>query len=250
MKKQIYVLVIISSLSLFGCSPITPKEQARYEKIQYQQKNNASLKDKALMQCMLNYGAKNTSSDDFQQIETNLVARDVCRKKLENFEPLKEVNDVYISCSNGDDCHTKGVMVAIKHGKKFNHPTGLKYFEKGCSLNHAESCASVAIGFSDEKDETGKVNKFFKKACELNHATSCNTLGLRLNEKGKSKQARTFFDRSCSLQYGEGCHGLAYLLHEGKGGNKNINKAKYYFKKGCDFGYKNSCQNFNILNKN
>ncbi|WP_441319103.1 tetratricopeptide repeat protein, partial [Helicobacter pylori] len=50
-----------------------------------------------------------------------------------------------------------------------------------------------------------------------------------------------YFEKACDLKYGGGCGTLGFLYGMGKGVEKNLIKAAYFYSKACDLNNGSGC---------
>jgi len=80
---------------------------------------------------------------------------------------------------SGEACANAFGMWLAKEFKSYSEPKAFELMEKGCSLNHAESCSFLGSAWRDgypgaPAKDAQKSYAAFKKACELGHADSCS----------------------------------------------------------------------------
>ncbi len=115
---------------------------------------------------------------------------------------------------------------------------------KSCYIVSREICGDNNYSHSNEE-------KYLKKACDFKNGKGCNMLGFKLGiiglglPKDKIQKQLKIFKKSCNLNYGIGCANVGYTYKV----QKNIEKAKEYYKKGCDLKFEDSCTYLKELNK-
>ena len=78
MKKYKLITIVILASIVSGCTPMTPEEKVAYEKERQQRQVKIEQCKRKYMLCLIQYGAKNTSSYDMAQIQRNFQAKAVC----------------------------------------------------------------------------------------------------------------------------------------------------------------------------
>ena len=78
MKKYKLVIIVILASIVSGCTPMTPEQRIAYEKERQQRQAKIEQCKGKHMLCLIQYGAKNTSSHDMAQIQRNFQAKAVC----------------------------------------------------------------------------------------------------------------------------------------------------------------------------
>lgn len=79
----------------------------------------------------------------------------------------------------------------------------------------------------------------YEKGCELNHADSCFKAG----EEGYGEQAVQFYRKGCDLKSAAACNNLGVKYAYGKDVERNYVTAKSYYDKACELGSKKGCEN-------
>ncbi len=67
-------------------------------------------------------------------------------------------------------------------------------------------------------------------------------LGMLSYDKQDFSKARKYFEKACGLKYGGGCGALGDLYDDGKGVEKNLIKAAYFYSKACKLGSQEACE--------
>ena len=99
--------------------------------------------------------------------------------KLAFAKKYKEALANFISrCSNNEGyaCGMAGYFYDKGFGKiKKDHKLAIKFYQKGCSLNDADSCTLLGYEAYKNKD-IKKAKKLLQKACKLGNKDACNYL--------------------------------------------------------------------------
>ncbi len=67
-------------------------------------------------------------------------------------------------------------------------------------------------------------------------------LGMLSYDKQDFSKARKYFERACDLNISGGCGALGDLYDDGKGVEKDLIKAAYFYSKACKLGYQLACE--------
>jgi len=136
----------------------------------------------------------------------------------------------------------------------------IKERTKECDSGSGLACLIVADAYDSGfyldikkkmyvKKDPKKALLFYHNACNYHSSKACNKIGLvyqngLLGSKVYKKRATHYFKRSCKAKYAKGCLNLGLSYLHGVGVKENINAAAGYFKKGCSFGLKQSCDKY------
>lgn len=164
-------------------------------------------------------------------------------------QPTPKVNpNLARSCEGGklDDCSQAiGQFIEMK-----DRTNALKLAVVACDKKDAKSCALMAKIYNETDDSKVALlsNPYIVVACEYGDLESCYSLGVKYyrgdNVANDMKQAFALFKKSCDGGKVEGCNNMAVMYNNGANGiKKNLKIAKNMFKKACDSGYKPSCEN-------
>ena len=178
------------------------------------------------------------------------------------------------------------MLKALQLKKDKNYEKSVKYFKKTIALKiklpadfyfeygetafihlNTENHLSKTVGYKEainafdkfvtlkkEKDETymkaldylnklDEVKEIVDK-CKKGNGKACNRLAISFTKDGSDEELE-LYKKSCNLNYGIGCQNVGYIYQK----QKNIKKAKEYYKKGCDLKDENSCTYLKELNK-
>lgn len=139
--------------------------------------------------------------------------------------------------NNGYACN----QVGIKYIKMRDKNNGILYYEKGCNLKFGTACLN--LGNTYLNNDNIKAAEYFKKACDYGHydeGEGCYLFGALHLNKDKSITFE-YYKKACDKHYGEGCYAVGLHYAAGEGVIMNMTTAKDYFKKGCKYGHKSSC---------
>ena len=164
-------------------------------------------------------------------------------------------NELLCFFNQGDKCYAAGfdyqvgTDTIIKDENK-----ALKYLEKGCSLENAESCDRLAFnyekGYRVEKNKE-KAVEFYKKACMFGKRNNffitspCQNAGYKYiygeNVKKDINTAVSLLKKGCNLNFNDDCASLAFEYDQGTYLPKNKPEAIKYYQKACDLNEPYSC---------
>jgi TPR repeat protein len=120
-----------------------------------------------------------------------------------------------------------------------------------CFLGSKDACSIIGLYYRDKEKDLDTALKYFKKACLLGEYKSCIHTGYILCHEYSMPSGIKYYKIACKkghIPFACINVGSAYANELCKQ-NKNLTKAKNYFKLGCDLGDKNSCTFYNqVLN--
>ncbi|PSM52352.1 Sel1 domain-containing protein [Campylobacter blaseri] len=109
---------------------------------------------------------------------------------------------------------------------------------------YGDSCNNLAAlykyGYGVKQDDK-KAFELLKKACDNGSLIGCDNLGNLYYTKQDYIKAATSYKKACNSNNALSCFNLGDLYMEGKGVKQDLQKAKEYFNKACEYGYKDSC---------
>ncbi|PSM52015.1 Sel1 domain-containing protein [Campylobacter blaseri] len=160
--------------------------------------------------------------------------------------------EIYIKeCSknkNAKSCFTLGSCLYIGGVRNLSHKDGsvcLEQFNEACKYNNAKGCLMSAI-MLDDSNMTQKAFTYYKKACELD-TKFCTELGHIYFKQGDYNMALKYHEISCNNNSFYACASLGNIYDIKL--NDQINANKNY-KKACDNGVKEGCQNLGFYHYN
>lgn len=121
-------------------------------------------------------------------------------------------------CDDGPQCLARGL--AAQSGKRvaLDFVKAGRYFERGCSLNHARACTELGyahhmgIGVRFDKNKAGVL---FRKACKARDGRACVLLGWLEGKQPSTKrwteQAKPLLEASCKAGDQRDCYWSARL---------------------------------------
>lgn len=151
------------------------------------------------------------------------------------------------SCESGklDDC--SGAIEQLLGAK--DRVNALRLAVVACEKKDAKSCGLMAKMYDEGDSKVASLSSgYANMACEYGDLESCYALGVKYYRgdgvASDMKKAFALFKKSCDGGKIEGCNNMAVIYNNGANGiKKNIKIAKDMFKKACDSGYKPSCEN-------
>ena len=161
--------------------------------------------------------------------------------KAKEYAKAKEFYKKGCDLNYGYSCYSLGNLYKYRRYGVPNKEESQKYYKKGCDLNIRKACSKLVDGYWYGllvKGATNETLKYLNKECDLNNSNSCHKLAYLYenNKKFKNKnKTYNYLDKACNLGYTVSCKRLAFIYKRGVLGNRNISKAKKYYKKGCDF---------------
>lgn len=116
--------------------------------------------------------------------------------------------------------------------------------QSGCEANSPQSCLDLANIYKTENALQDKKLYAVQRACELGAPQGCyleatfHLYGLE-TEKNQAK-AHAMFVRACADSIGDACHGAAIAFSQ-SGPTPNLEKARSFYKTGCNYDSGRSC---------
>jgi TPR repeat protein len=143
------------------------------------------------------------------------------------------------SCLNGDGAKCY-IYSLTKSDESF------EFKKKSCDMSVKKGCLELAE--EAEKKEQGVNAAYFgEKACHLGAEDWCFKAGDiyysgKYGVKTDVERSYSVLKDSCDAGNIRGCAYLGYIHEHGETGKKDISKAKYYYKLGCDLGSRDLCK--------
>jgi len=151
--------------------------------------------------------------------------------------------EVYCKRKSGDS----NLNIAME-----NKNSIVEKYKKACHQGDGFACYDLAYLYErgnlvQKDDETA--NQLYLLACLLNN-NACLAIATYFESQNNLEKAIYYFDQACET-HGEVCNSLALWYEEGRHGlEKDLEKAKTYYKKACYLGKKESCKiNFKFDNR-
>ena len=112
---------------------------------------------------------------------------------------------------------------------------GQEWYQKGCELNDAEACFSLAYAVERANTENEAVAMpTYKKACDLGSDVACFTFGVFTKyKKNDSPAAFELYKRGCSLGNTSSCLSAALMLTDGDGIKEDVPAAIALMERAC-----------------
>ena len=109
-----------------------------------------------------------------------------------------------------------------------------------CFLNQGDKCYAAGLDYQEgtdtiKKDEN-KALKYLEKGCELDNAESCGNLGLyygKNNENRNLEKSFKYSEKACNLNDPDGCLIIGSMYYTGTGATLDLNKGNEYIDKCC-----------------
>jgi uncharacterized protein len=144
--------------------------------------------------------------------------------------------------------YTLGMLRAL--GTVTPPPSLFALMKEACAQGNGESCNLVGAEHFRGRVAGLKVSystamNYFQRSCSLGHAEGCSNIGVLLEHgfgvKKSLAQATAYYERACNNGSGAGCLNLSYLYLYGRGHRVSPEKAELYGEKGCKMGFAVSC---------
>ena len=115
-------------------------------------------------------------------------------------------NELLCFLNQGDKCYAAGLDYQKGTDTiKIDENKALKYLEKGCELDNAESCENLGFYFGEENEKRNleKSFKYSKKACQLDNVKGCFIIGSMyfygIGATLDHNKANEYIDKCCKL---------------------------------------------------
>jgi TPR repeat protein len=150
--------------------------------------------------------------------------------------------DNNIKSGNHNEIDTSG----IKEDRKVTQ------YKKACFLGNGFACYDLAFLYEKGSlvaKNIEKANQLYQFACMLDN-NACLAIATYYEAQNNPKKAIYYFDKACETN-SKVCKHLAELYETGKYGlDKDLEKAKMYYKKACDLGEKDGCTKYKKMRSN
>ncbi len=156
-----------------------------------------------------------------------------------------------LACSSLESLYKEGKVVKHNYAKAKEDDRVIKY-RRACDYGDGFACYDLAFLYERgslvaKNDE--KANQLYLRACRLNN-NACLAIATYYEAEDNPKEAIYYFDKACETN-GKVCSHLAELYEAGKYGlDKDLEKAKKYYKKACDHGNKDACVKYRKMRNN
>lgn len=109
-----------------------------------------------------------------------------------------------------------------------------------CFLNQGDKCYAAGLDYQKGTDtikiDENKALKYLEKGCELDNAESCGNLGLyygKNNENRNLEKSFKYSEKACNLNNPDGCFIIGSMYYTGTGATLDLNKGNEYIDKCC-----------------
>ena len=122
----------------------------------------------------------------------------------------------------------------------------LKKLVFACENNVEPACSQLFHTLKNSNFQQAVV--FGEKSCKGGNSKICFSAGSLAYKIRKMKTAKEILKIACDLNSVGGCAYLGFMYEHGESVPKNWQKAKEFYQKACDLGYKKSCEKLNQKN--
>jgi TPR repeat protein len=145
-------------------------------------------------------------------------------------------------------CYTEGDV--FDEGNDADRAHAQESYEKGCRLGDGPSCArtqrAVANGWTDAPDPVGAFREL-DRLCTAGNIAACMEQGVLLHEgrEGLPRDrpaALALFERACAADDATGCRNVGIYLLDGLTGERDVERARASFRRGCELGEARACE--------
>ena len=125
-----------------------------------------------------------------------------------------------------------------------------------CDEGNTIGCFNMGIlymkGIRGATKDEDKALKFFRKACNGGDIDGCLNAGKYFEDGKEVKQdylkAVEFYSKACDGREPYACMILGHIYRDGNGTiERDVMKAAAYFKKVCEYGYREGCKQYDIF---
>lgn len=169
---------------------------------------------------------------------------------------MQKAVSLYEKACNGDNVYGCYNLAMVYSDLK-DYAKAIPLLTKACNGKDGMACFNLGVfNFKGEgmKEDKKAGNEFFKKACEYGTPEGCYELarsyvrgqGVELN----FKKAEEFHAKACEMHHARGCYNVGALNTNPKAKahmKQDRDKAKAFFKQGCDLGDEQSCENLMFM---
>ena len=113
-----------------------------------------------------------------------------------------------------------------------------------CFLNQGDKCYAAGLDYQKGTDtikiDENKALKYLEKGCELDNAESCGNLGLyygKNNENRNLEKSFKYSEKACNLNNPDGCFIIGSMYYTGTGATLDLNKGNEYIDKCCKLNH-------------
>ncbi len=143
-------------------------------------------------------------------------------------------------CKSGLGCNKLGTIANERKEPQLE----LKFFKKGCSLGHDDSCVEVAR-IAALNGQSGKAVRILKDACESHrNGYGCLHWAVLEDRLGNRRKAGKLARQSCDFGDGLGCQLMLTFLKDTdvKERFSYLGKARNIYTKACESGDDSGCE--------
>ena len=156
------------------------------------------------------------------------------------------------ACNAGEmrGCLNFGDLLANGLGGDKDGPRALTMYTTACNSGYIEGCAYEGEGYANGLGGSPNAlmaHVYLEKACNGASDYGCAWLGILVENEHDFVKGRAVFEKACSGQGGIGCVGAAQDAIFGRGGARDLAKARTELRKSCDLDNTYAC---NTLGEN
>ena len=150
------------------------------------------------------------------------------------------------ACDAGDmrGCTDFGVLLEQGLGGEKDSPRAMAKYAKSCNGGNMDGCAyqgsALASGLAGSSDIV-QARPVLDKACAGGSDFGCSWLAIVMEVSGDYTGGRANFEKACKSEEAFGCVGAAQDAAFGRGGPRDLDRARGEFRKSCDDGNMFGC---------
>lgn len=162
----------------------------------------------------------------------------------EKLSAAKQIEEAFAAYARACELGSKG---GCNNGAVLfldDKPTrALPLLEKGCSLEHPQSCSNLGFLLLSAPDGIAKDENraagLFANACEQKDGLGCSNMGFMMlrgmgGVEKHPKRALALMIRGCELDHPKGCSNAGSMLVDGEGVPKDRKRGLTFLAKGCE----------------
>jgi TPR repeat protein len=149
-------------------------------------------------------------------------------------------------CAAGDaaSCSVLGVMHELGRGVPRDELRAADLYQRACIGHNPRGCVNLGRLFrrgAGRRHDDATAAMLFDVACRRAEGEGCFELGQLRYDEGRTQLAREPLDRGCHHGHGRACEALGWLDQHGYGGERDPERARLLFERGCRLGASSAC---------
>ncbi|MFW5966791.1 MAG: hypothetical protein ACOCV2_04690 [Persicimonas sp.] len=151
-----------------------------------------------------------------------------------------------------ESCGTLGHIFEYGEEEYRDESRSEELLQRGCGGGYLRACSDLATLYLQQESEEGvqKGLTLLYFACSNDEPEACNSLGTILTQTGDNElhtEAADHLEKGCLMDAAPACANLGYLYLEGRGVERDGDRAVQLYQKSCDEGYARGCQQLGTM---